>query len=82
VILAGKHSPSNWNSSRADAEVLLAAAMDFERSQPAGARWLAEESEALFYCWTAEATSGGEGTAMQNEIRSDVKTIERILGGV
>lgn len=82
TVLAGKHSRTDWASSLVDAEVLLAAALYFDKAEPEVASWLAGESAALFHRWTAPERRSGDGTAMQDRIRSSLYTIERILGGV
>lgn len=65
--------------SRADADTVYHAAWAFREIYPAVARWLAERSLQLYYAWTAQATSGGEGRAMQNEVRSHLDDLEAIL---
>jgi len=64
---------------RAEADTLLWAARAFRPFHPEIARWLADRSQTLYYTWTAQATSGGEGTAMQSQIRSQLAELEDIL---
>lgn len=70
-----------WGSTREDAEVLRNAALRLEHSQPAVARRIATEALQLYHAWMAQATSGGEGAAMEYEVRSELREMRRIEQG-
>ncbi len=79
AILNGKRR-GGWGGALSDAEELLGAAKHYATAHPGLARWLADHALNHFYSWTSQATSGGEGTAMQNQIREQLKTAERLAG--
>jgi hypothetical protein len=79
AILAGEGSGQNWGSARADADVLRAAAAALRQNHPTMARWLATRSLDLYHTWMSQATSGGEGTAMQYEVRNELEELRRMV---
>lgn len=79
-VMNGELSKNNWGSARLDADTLRAAASALAPTEPAVARWLAERSLDLYHAWMSQATGGGEGSAMQYQIRPDLETLRRILG--
>jgi hypothetical protein len=78
AIIAGNDSEPSWGSARQDADVLRAAANALQHIQPDVAIWLAHWSLVLYHSWMAQATSGGEGTAMMNEIRNELAEMRRL----
>lgn len=80
AILGGSYSSGDWGAVQRDADVLRAAAKALARSHPAAARYLARRSLDFYHSWMSQATSGGEGTAMEYEIREELKEMRK-LGG-
>lgn len=81
-ILAGNISKGNWGSAQRDGDTLWFAALEMERSgNGPAAKALAEESLSAYYSWLSQATSGGEGTAMEREVSPRIKELERLLSG-
>ncbi len=78
-ILAGRYSDSNWGSAREDANVLRFAALRLAPSRPPLASWLADRSLDLYHAWMSQATSGGEGTAMQHEVQGELADLRRLM---
>ena len=78
-ILAGRYSDSNWGSVRENANVLRHAALRLEQSRPALASWVADRSLDLYHAWMSQATSGGEGPAMQYEVRGELDDLRRLM---
>jgi hypothetical protein len=79
AILNGKYR-DGWGGSLSDGEVLLGCAKHFETTHKGLAVWLAERALDFFHGWMSQATSGGEGTAMQYQIREQLKEARRIAG--
>lgn len=79
AIVKGARSSGDWGASRNDADVVRKAAVAFAKKQPAVARWLADRSLNLYYSWMSQATSGGEGTAMEHEVRDYLAELRGIL---
>lgn len=75
-ILAGQFTDSYGYG---DADVLRRAALALEHTQPQIAAWLADRSLDLYHAWMSQATSGGEGTAMQNQIRNELADMRRLI---
>lgn len=80
AIMRGELSPRDWGSLRADADVLRSAVLKLQASHPQAARHMAERSQRLYYSWMSQATSGGEGTAMQYEVRNELQELKQLLG--
>jgi hypothetical protein len=70
---------SRSNDPRTDADTLLTAARALHAKHPGVARWLADRARRFYYSWTAQATSGGEGVAMQGQVRAELDELERML---
>jgi hypothetical protein len=79
AILNGKYR-DGWGGALSDGEVLLGCAKHFETTHKGLAQWLADHALNLFHGWMSQATSGGEGTAMQYQIRDELKEARRIAG--
>lgn len=79
AILEGKYR-QGWGGALSDGEVLLDCARHFEKSHQALTQWLAERALDCFHSWMSQATSGGEGTAMQYQIREQLKDARRMAG--
>jgi hypothetical protein len=79
AILYGKYR-DGWGGSVSDGEVLLRCAKHFETTHIGLAAWLADKALDMFHSWMSQATSGGEGTAMQYQIREQLKDARRIAG--
>lgn len=79
-ILAGQHSPPDWGSRRADADVLRASALALAKTHPAQARVLAEASRQLYHSWMGQATSGGEGAAMSGAVARELQQLADLMG--
>lgn len=69
----------DWGTSRAEGDILLAAARAFRNTHRPIAKWLADQALGAYHGWMSQATSGGEGTAMQYEIRSELAQVREIL---
>ena len=80
AILNGHYSSGHWHSARSDADVLRRASSQLEKIQPAMSRWVADRSLSCYYAWMSQATSGGEGTAMQYEVRNELQELKQLLG--
>lgn len=78
AILAGQFSAGDWGAARRDADVLRAAAKALADSHPSVARFLADKSLHMYHVWMSQATSGGEGTAMQYEVREELKEMRKL----
>lgn len=84
-ILAGRAlgaGERNWGTTHVEADRIRDAAIYFESIHPELARWLADQGLHHYYAWMSQATSGGEGTAMQYEVREDLARLRRITGEV
>lgn len=79
ALVAGARSSGNWGAAREDADTLRAAALSLEHSQPEVARWLADRALSFYHSWMSQATSGGEGTAMEYEVRNQLADMRRLL---
>lgn len=81
-ILAGRTpgGERNWGTTRVEADRIRDAAIYFESIHPDFARWLADQGLHHYHAWMSQATSGGEGTAMQYEVRGDLARLRRITG--
>lgn len=79
AILSGKYE-DGWGGSLSDGKVLLGTAQHFETTHKGLAAWLADRALNFFHGWMSQATSGGEGTAMQYQIREELKEARRIAG--
>jgi hypothetical protein len=76
---ASKGEP-NWGTSRAEGDELLASAQAMARTGRADlAAALAQKALNHYYAYTSQATSGGEGTALQHEVRDDVAAARRLI---
>jgi len=69
---------ADWGAARRDAEVVGAAARRVARENRGLGAWLAAQSLGMYYAWMAQATSGGEGTAMLHEVQGDLDEL-RVL---
>ena len=81
-VLAGDSSVRNWGSARAGADTLRCAATTLRHSHPAIARWLAVRSLDLYHAWMSQATSGGEGTAMQYQVRNELEQLRQMISAI
>lgn len=81
AIAKGHRTTGHWGASRDDADVLRRAAKLLEKSQPGVARWLAELSLTFYHTWMSQATSGGEGTAMEYEVRRELAEVRAVIAG-
>ncbi len=79
AILEGRYR-EGWGGALSDGEVLLGCAKHFETAHRGLSQWLADKALDLFHGWMSQATSGGEGTAMQYQIREQLKDARRIAG--
>lgn len=79
AILNGKYR-EGWGGALSDGEVLLGCAKHFETTHKELAAWLADKALDMFHSWMSQATSGGEGTAMQYQIREQLKDARRMAG--
>lgn len=78
-ILSGQRvSTGDWGADLRDADTLCAAARALAKTNPAVARWVAGRSLDLYHCWMSQATSGGEGTAMQYQVRNELDEMRRL----
>jgi hypothetical protein len=80
AIMAGHFSKGQWSSTLDDADTLRHAALRVAATQPGQARHLADRSLHMYHAWMAQATSGGEGAAMQSQVRSELKQLRQMLG--
>lgn len=80
AILGGKYDSGHWDATRNDADVLRAAAKALAASHPGVARFLADRALSFYHAWMSQATSGGEGTAMQYQVREELKEMRRLAG--
>jgi hypothetical protein len=87
-VLAGRRSSSGWGGARDDADVLAACARVLAgragrvapASAPPLARAVADEALTLYHAWMSQATSGGEGAAMQYEIARPLAEMRQLVG--
>ncbi|MEZ5355883.1 MAG: hypothetical protein R2762_24895 [Bryobacteraceae bacterium] len=79
AIAAGAARANHWGAARADADELYHAAISLEKTAPGVARWLADLSLGRYHEWMSQATSGGEGTAMQSEVRGHLEKLRGLL---
>lgn len=79
VLRGNADLDQNWGTSRAEGDILLAAARAFRNTHRPMAKWLADQTLHAYHAWMSQATSGGEGTAMQYEIRSELAQVREIL---
>lgn len=80
AILKGLHTDNHWSAARDEADVLRRASNRLEAIQPAMSRWLADQSLNAYHAWMSQATSGGEGAAMEYQVRDDLKELRKRLG--
>lgn len=78
AILSGRHATGDWGAARRDADVLCRAARALAKSNPSVARWVASRSLDFYHAWMSQATSGGEGSAMQSEVSSELAEMRRL----
>lgn len=79
VLNSSAHGATDWFASRRDGDILLRAARTASNAgQQELAAWLADRSLDFYHSWMSQATSGGEGCAMQNEIREELAEARKI----
>jgi hypothetical protein len=80
AILAGASRQANdWGAHRQTAEVLRRAAVAIAAAgQTDMAAWLAGRALNYYHAWMSQATSGGEGSAMEYEIRDQLKEMRKL----
>lgn len=79
AIVSGRYSSGDWDASRRDADVLRRAARALDRAHRPMARFLADLSLSCYHAWMSQATSGGEGTAMEHSVREELKEMRKLL---
>ncbi len=87
-VLAGRRRTGGWGGARDDADVLAACArrlafrtgLATPASAPPLARAVADEALTLYHAWMSQATSGGEGAAMQYEIARPLAEMRQLAG--
>jgi hypothetical protein len=79
ILTGGSRPAQDWGSHRQTAEVLRRAAVAIAAAgQPDMAAWLADRALNYYHAWMSQATSGGEGTAMEYEIRDQLKEMRKL----
>lgn len=87
-VLAGLRRSGGWGGARDDADVLAACARMLARGPgpmpqtpaPPLARAVADAALTLYHAWMSQATSGGEGAAMQGEIARPLAEMRQLAG--
>ena len=78
--MAGLISEGHWTATLDDAHALRHAALRVAATHPVEAWHLADRSLHAYHAWMAQATSGGEGAAMQSQVRDELKQLRQMLG--
>ena len=79
ILTSGSRQAQDWDAHRRTAEVLRRAAVALAAAeQPAMAAWLADHALNHYHSWMSQATSGGEGSAMEYQVRDQLKEMRAI----
>lgn len=87
-VIAGQRRTGGWGGARDDADVLTACARALAGRQGNGAaaspsplaRAVADAALTHYHAWMSQATSGGEGAAMQSEIARPLAEMRALAG--